>query len=91
MSFAEASPLLPEDPTYLIQDASPLVGDSPTYSGGEFGSSRWLIIAACADSENLADATIIEIAVIPIDRPLLSEETRDADFARAVSCEFDLQ
>lgn len=91
LTFAEADPLLPQDPTYLIQDASPLVGEAPRYSGLDFGSSQWVIIAACADSNELATASTIEIAVIPVDRPLISEETKDEDFAGAVSCEFGEQ
>jgi hypothetical protein len=88
LTLAEAQSLLPEDPIYLVQDASPLVGRVPTYSSFDFTSSRWMIIAACADREPLASASTIEIAVIPEGDPLVSPSTKERDFAHAVTCDF---
>lgn len=88
LSLADAQPLLPADPIYLVQDASPLVGRVPSYSSFDFSSSRWTIIAACADREPLASASTIEIAVIPTGYPLVSPATKQEDFAKAVTCDF---
>ena len=88
LTLADAQPLLPPDPIYLVQDASPLVGEPPSYSGFVFASSRWTIISACADSEVLSAARTIEIAVIPVGYPLVSPATKERDFAHAVTCDF---
>lgn len=81
-SFAAVADQLPEDPTYLVQDASPRVGVPPAYTADEFGQSVWTIVAACADAP-LAEASVIEIAVIPT-------ESFDAGVRRAISAgEFD--
>ncbi|QTX04420.1 hypothetical protein [Agromyces archimandritae] len=90
MSFAEADQFLPPEATYLVQDASPRFGEKPGYSPSDFGSSRWVVIAACADGDVLERSETIEMAVVRAD-DLTTSDTRAAEdgaYADAVTCNF---
>jgi hypothetical protein len=52
------------DITFLIQDVSPRVGLPASYQL-ERGDDLWTVVAVCANSASLGDATSVEVAVIP--------------------------
>ncbi len=89
LTLEQALPVLPEDPTYLVQDASPAVGEPAAYSATEMGSPRWTVVAACADADVLSEATIIEIAVVPTGLvPDRDSEEWISLTTHVVACEF---
>ena len=88
MTFADAEGHLPEDAVYLLQDASPRVGLEPSYTEDQFGSSRWVIVAACSDSDNLLSAETVELALIPFGafESVAMDDSWSDRFQDAVTC-----
>ncbi|MHA7133828.1 hypothetical protein [Oerskovia turbata] len=56
---------LSEETTLMVQDLSVLLDAEPTYGRTSASPERWLIIAACADTDVIDTATTVEVAVIP--------------------------
>lgn len=71
----------------LIQDVSPRVGREASYR--DHRRNGWIVVASCADSEDIGSATAIEVAVIP--ERTYSETVRaeiaEGLFADAVTCD----
>jgi hypothetical protein len=49
------------------------------------------VVAACADAEDVNDATVLELAVIPTDTftASVAQQVSDGEFDETVSCTFD--
>lgn len=78
---------IPETSTLLIQDVSPRVGLESTYRSWD--DDNWIVVASCADSANLGDASIVEVAVIPkaAYTSTVREDLAGDRFESAVSCD----
>ena len=78
---------LPARVTLFIQDVSPLVGLKSTYRDGS-DAQRWTIVAACADVDDVKNASSVEVAVVPLPSDQVRDATSVTDpFDRAVDCE----
>lgn len=88
LPFSEAESLVSMDAVFVVQDASPRVGLDPSFVSDETFSSRWLIVAACSDLPGLAQSTVIEVAVVPIDTVMGLSVGSTVEFSDAVSCQF---
>ena len=78
---------LQPDVTLLIQDVSPRVGLAASYGLGDDG--LWTVVALCADSAVLDNATSVEVAVVPqraVD-VAVRNLIRDGAFRAAVDCD----
>lgn len=56
---------LSQETTLMVQDLSVLLDAEPTYGRVATFPQEWLIIAACADTDDIDTATTVEVAVIP--------------------------
>lgn len=86
--LAVVSEAMPEQSTLLIQDASPRVGEEATYSDAS-DQQQWVVVAICADAEQLKDTTSVEVAIILKDSftKTIKAELADGNFDDAVACE----
>lgn len=77
--------------TQLVQDVSVTVGREPQFTGDDLASDLWIVVAACADADDVNEATVLEVAVIPRDAFTASVEQRvsDGEFDDTVVCDFD--
>lgn len=89
-SFAEAEQALPDDAVFLVQDVSPLFNMQPSYTDSQFGSSRWTVVAACADADLLEESSTVEIAIAPSESLTATElsNARNGDYSDSIVCNF---
>lgn len=80
-----------DDLTQLTQDVSVAVGREPTFTEPDLESTLWTVVAACADADDVNEATVLEVAVIPTDTltAAVARDVSDGVFADTVSCLFD--
>jgi hypothetical protein len=79
---------LPDDATYLTQDASPRFGIDAGYDLGDFGSDRWTVLAVCLDYPYVSRVDKVAVSVIPSNVATLEvrEKAKDDDYADSVEC-----
>jgi len=93
-TLERASTAIPErdDLIVVIQDASPLVEREPTFTVDQSSSSRWTVIAACADDADLAAALHLELVVIPSETvtPQILSGVLEGQYADSAVCDWTL-
>lgn len=87
LPISRVEPHIPDGATFTVVDLSEEVGQEPSYTDNARTSDRWVIVAACADTDLLDDAKVVQLAVVPAGT--VEELTEDSEQARAVSSSVD--